>query len=153
MFLVSFPRSFYASARELKKRVKMVPRNAMMTVSGIIVVEWNWCVMVVLSLYYKLPQNLVFELRKSYINQDKTELLLCYWLLYILCLVSCPLSSSLSCVLFFILHHHLVFSSLYYITSLLWSCNSSSSFLWWSSDIVGRRDIWGGDVVVKGRHE
>ena len=31
----------------------------------------------------RTPLNPVFELKRNYINQDETELLLCYWLLYI----------------------------------------------------------------------
>jgi len=41
------------------------------------------------------------QVKRNYINQDKTELLLCYWLLYILHLASCLL--------------YLMSSSLYYI--------------------------------------
>ena len=57
---------------------------------------------------YKLSPNPVFELRKNYINQDETELLLCYRLLYILCLASCLLPSSSSCVLLSALCHQSV---------------------------------------------
>jgi len=67
------------------------------------------------------PLNLVFKLKRNYINQDETKLLLYYWLLYILCLVSYPLPMSLSHVLFLVLYHHLISSSLHYITSLLWN--------------------------------
>jgi len=83
---------------------------------------------------YELPQNPVFELRKNYINQDDTELLLCYRLLYILHSASCLLPSSLSCVLFLILRHHLVSSSLHYVTSLSW--NEANSLHYPPSKIV-----------------
>ena len=70
---------------------------------------------------YDLLQNPVLELRKRYINQDETELLLRYQLLYILYSASCLLPLSSSRVLPSALRHYLVSSSLHYVTSLSWN--------------------------------
>jgi len=52
------------SDKELKKRVMIVVKNAMMTVSEIMVVKFV-DVLVALFLYYNLSLNPVFELRKQ----------------------------------------------------------------------------------------
>ena len=69
----------------------------------------------------RTPLNPVFELKRNYINQDETELLLRYRLLYILRSASCLLPTSSSCVLFLKLRHHLVSSSLHYVTGPSWN--------------------------------
>ena len=59
---------------ELKNKVMMVVRNAVMTASGIMMMRWGlYMYLVALFLCYELPLNPVFKLRKNYINQNEAE--------------------------------------------------------------------------------
>jgi len=59
---------------ELKNKVMMVVRNAMMIVSRIMMMRWGlYMYLVALFLCYKLPPNPMFKLRKNYINQNEAK--------------------------------------------------------------------------------